>query len=475
MIAAWVAYGLVVSALLHLAALVAERSARWSGLPMRWIWAGTIGLGGALPWLAARSAATPIPAAVTTPGEPGPAVDPGAASLWAAWISRLDRVAESVGVAWTRVVGTASAVDLPLLVLWTAATAVLLSVLVITYRRLSLAASGWPVRHMHGHRVRVSEDLGPAVLGVARGQVVLPRWAAQCPPDHRRLIVLHEVEHLRAGDERLLLTAVVVVMLMPWNVFAWWQLRRLRLAVELDCDQRVLGTGVQVRQYASLLLDAGSLRGAAPLTAAAFVHFHSQLGRRIREMTEMRKGPRYVPAALGTVAALGLLVAACETPAPTDPAMVQELTEGKQLSHVSPADAGDLYRVLEDGDAVALVVEEADGDTYIVDKAQLEEIRRNGYAGAVIEKLRQHGEPATLKLTLVHEDGTESAAFGLRTEATDPEHNVKVKLLPTEEDNYFTTRDASTLRPAAEAEAWQLKRQQAAEREMKRTKEGGTR
>ena len=27
---------------------------------------------------------------------------------------------------------------------------------------------------------------------------------------------------------------------MPWNLALWWQLRRLRLAVEMDCDNRVV-------------------------------------------------------------------------------------------------------------------------------------------------------------------------------------------------------------------------------------------
>jgi beta-lactamase regulating signal transducer with metallopeptidase domain len=392
------------------------------------------------------------------------------------WIAGADRLLDGVAGSWQDIAGAASQADLPLLALWLAATALLLTTLALTYRRLSRTVSGWPIRRLHGHPVRVSENVGPAVLGIRRGQVVLPRWAAECRPDHRRLIVLHEVEHLRAGDERLLVAAAVIVALVPWNVFAWWQLRRLRLAVELDCDRRVLRTGVQVRQYASLLLDAGSRRGMSPMAAAAFVHFQSQLGRRIREMTEKRKGPRYVPAALATVGAIALVVAACEAPAPTNPAAVQELEEGKALSHFSMGDAEQLHRILEEEEPVALVVEEADGDRYVVDRIKLAEIREKGQAGIMLEKLRQHGDAAELTFTLVHEDGSESGSFGLRAESADPAHNVTLKAEPAE--YRFSSEATSTMSPRSKAEVARIQRlklRQATERETVGKTEGGNR
>ena len=50
----------------------------------------------------------------------------------------------------------------------------------------------------------------------------------------------HERSHLDAGDPRLIALAVTLLVLMPWNPLLWWQFRRLRRAIEVDCDTRVL-------------------------------------------------------------------------------------------------------------------------------------------------------------------------------------------------------------------------------------------
>ena len=451
MIAAWIAYGLVVSAFLCLAATLIERAARCVRLPTRWAWAAAIGLGWALPYAATRASGLE---AVGAPDMPGAAFVPTVQTdggMIADLLAVPGRLLASLDDTWNGVTTVAAAVDLPLFLFWLGAAGILLSALAITYRRLRIRAFEWPVRDIHGHRVRVSEDLGPAVLGVRRGQVVLPRWAVECPPNHQRRLVLHEVEHLRAGDERLLFAAVIAVTLMPWNLFAWWQLSRLRLAVELDCDGRVLRTGVQIREYASLLLDAGSRRGASPMTAAAFVHFHSQLGRRIREMTEKRKGPRYLPAALATMGALVLLVAACETPVPTDPADLQEITAGKQLTQIDLVDDGELHRLLEEEGDLTLVIEETDGETFVVSGVKLAEIREEGHAELLLKKLKEHGE---VKLTLVHEDGT--LTYG------------------SESDEAGSTLELRTETEAAKQKQ-HLQQIEAAEMEAKKKTEGGSR
>lgn len=176
-------------------------------------------------------------------------------------------------------------------------------------------------------------------------------------------------------------------------------------------------------------------------------------------MTEKRIGPRYVPAALAALGALVLLVAACEAPSPTDPAELQELTAGKQLSHVDPVDDSALQRILEEDGDVTLVVEEVDGATYVIDAVKLEEVRRKGHAELLLRKLKEHGEEGDVKLTLVHEDGTESARYGVLRRASQPEHNERVEYAP----------------PAAEGNRLIIDKVEAAEMEMKRKKEGGSR
>ncbi|MGZ6640165.1 MAG: M56 family metallopeptidase, partial [Solirubrobacteraceae bacterium] len=71
----------------------------------------------------------------------------------------------------------------------------------------------------------------------------------------QRLVIAHEAEHVAARDTLVLGIACVVVAAMPWNPVVWYMLSRLRLAVELDCDARVLRAGAAPLSYGALLID----------------------------------------------------------------------------------------------------------------------------------------------------------------------------------------------------------------------------
>ena len=100
----------------------------------------------------------------------------------------------------------------------------------------------------------VTDSLGPATVGVWRSRVVLPRWVLALPHAQRQYIVRHEDEHRRSHDCALLFFASLLVILAPWDVALWWQLRRLSLAVEMDCDRRVVATLGDPQAYGNLLL-----------------------------------------------------------------------------------------------------------------------------------------------------------------------------------------------------------------------------
>ena len=67
----------------------------------------------------------------------------------------------------------------------------------------------------------------------------------------------------------MLALAQLALLVMPWNLALWWQIRRLRVAVELDCDARVLRSG-DVRFYGDLLLDVARPRQARLIGVTAF-------------------------------------------------------------------------------------------------------------------------------------------------------------------------------------------------------------
>ena len=168
--------------------------------------------------------------------------------------------------------------------------------------------STWSSTELDGRRVLVSEDLGPGAVGLFRPRVVVPRWALDMPAAERELMLRHEAEHCNVGDPQRVGAALVLVCLMPWNAALWWQLHRLRLAIEIDCDHRVLRGSPEIRRYSTLLLEIGARSIAPRMSALAFARPTPFLERRIRVMTAP-KNTSYART-LGLALLSGLLVVA---------------------------------------------------------------------------------------------------------------------------------------------------------------------
>ena len=144
--------------------------------------------------------------------------------------------------------------DTPLLLLWVAASIAAALMLTGGIFRTRNRRRGWADDRVDDTDVLVSDDFGPALVGLARPVIVLPRWALELPAPERGLIIAHEAEHRATRDTQLLASGVFAALLMPWNLPILWHLRRLRRAVEMDCDARVLRRGVSPIAYGELLL-----------------------------------------------------------------------------------------------------------------------------------------------------------------------------------------------------------------------------
>lgn len=295
----WVIYWLMVSALLGGAAHLGEAALRAAGRPVRWVWLAAI----------AGSVMVPLGAWLGWPWRGSGMVElPGAAPFVLDARQLSGATTSGRGWAWTRevVVGV-----------WVVASVGLALTLALSAVRLRRARTAWREAAVEGRRVLISSDVGPAAFGVLRGVIVLPEWAIALEARLRRLMILHEEEHLRAGDPRLLNMGLAVLIVWAWNPVVWWQFRRLRQAMELDCDARVLRREPDVRGYGALLLEVGRRRSAVRWGVAGLVESTSFLERRIRMMGSEQTGRRYGRMALAGALALALGIAACETPEPT--------------------------------------------------------------------------------------------------------------------------------------------------------------
>jgi TonB-dependent SusC/RagA subfamily outer membrane receptor len=152
---------------------------------------------------------------------------------------------------------------------------------------------------------------------VAPSEIILPSWLLARPDAEQQAVVMHEHEHVRAGDPWLLVAGCVAVALMPWHPLLWYALNRLRLAIEVDCDRRVLRRGIPAASYGALLIDLSAMRSSLPSAMPAFSCSGSYLERRLRAMTSrpMRfAGSRRI---VGATLALAAVVTACESKLPT--------------------------------------------------------------------------------------------------------------------------------------------------------------
>lgn len=187
----------------------------------------------------------------------------------------------------------------------------------LAYLRLHRARRRWPTVDLHGKQVRLSADVGPVVIGVARAEIVVPRWVVGRSTDEQRLIVEHEASHVSARDPLLLCAGCALAAIMPWNPALWMILSRLRLAIELDCDARVLRRGSSPRAYGTLLVDVAEHARPLRFASLALSDAASHLQRRIVAMESRRISHPIVRGACVALVGLAGLLAACEAKVPT--------------------------------------------------------------------------------------------------------------------------------------------------------------
>ena len=301
--AAWILYVLLVSLLLGLAALAFEYSALIRKKGTRWLWSVGILASLALPFVIS-SITVQLPSLT----RPLPAPDPGRAIV-------LRQMTESAlsPARWIAVSGQEKFVWSPTTTMilagsWAMASVLLLGGLLLSGARLNRRRRNWSEARIAGQPVLVSETVGPAVIGLFDTEIVVPRWLLDAPPGVQELVVAHEQSHLEANDAQLLLMALCLVVCMPWNLPLWWQLRRLRRAIEIDCDARVLRRGHDAGRYGETLLMVGERHAGGIAAVAAMTESKSFLEQRISTM--LRKKAKFAWASALAVALVGLMLAA---------------------------------------------------------------------------------------------------------------------------------------------------------------------
>ena len=299
-------YVTAVGTLLGVVGLLAERLLPPT-FPRRWVWCVIIPISLFLPGLyRAHHTVTVIEVQQAVQPPLGNALGTGSlAALDPAWWAHMESYDSAIQRLWL----AASA----LLLLWGLASA----------WRVSRASSPSRTRRggnrgrtiVDGVPVVVTDSMGPATVGLWRSRVLVPRWVLAMPGAQRKYVLRHEEEHRRANDARLLFVASLPLLLVPWNPAMWWLLRRLCLAIEMDCDNRVVSALGDAPAYGELLLKVAQASSRGPRLQPALLGGVGTLERRLRALlapTPLRHLQRF----LLPVVAIGLLFVVAWMPHP---------------------------------------------------------------------------------------------------------------------------------------------------------------
>ena len=290
MIAAWMLWSAGIGVLFLVAGLAAERLLTLSGRPTRWVWI-------------VAGAATTILSVLRIPG--------GAPDQAAPPPGYAPPLLEPLTVTVARDSMLRSLDDL-LVLGWVVLSSLLVVTVLFAFARLVREGRSWKPGSLGNRSVLWSRDTGPTIVGLLRPRVVLPAWVRAIDSSEQELILAHEEEHVRAGDARLRFLMTLPLFVFPWNPALWLQRHRLNLAVELDCDRRVMRRMPGHRHaYGNLLLRVGAGRnGLHRLALVSLSEGRSQLERRIRRLVEKMPRARRIQVSLLLLGAAAIVTLA---------------------------------------------------------------------------------------------------------------------------------------------------------------------
>ncbi len=137
--------------------------------------------------------------------------------------------------------------------------------------------------------VTLLQSSHPSLLvtwGLAQPKVILPSAADSWSDERARVVLSHELAHIRRGDWLVQFSAELLRAFYWFNPLMWIACRRLRLESEHACDDEVMRRGVEGTEYATHLIEL-----ARALNARRHIWFPapamarpSSLERRVRAM-----------------------------------------------------------------------------------------------------------------------------------------------------------------------------------------------
>jgi TonB family protein len=202
----------------------------------------------------------------------------------------------------------------------------------------------------------------PMTFGLLRPAVFMPPEGAAWSEGRRRVVLLHELAHVRRGDAATHLLARAALSLNWWNPLAWSAWREFLKERERATDDLVLNAGARASEYAGHLLEVARTMQSAPAAAWAAVPMARQSQLEGRLLAILDSGvKRHAPARLAALASMLLAVAAvapfaamrAQTPAPKvdDTVRFRSVASGAAMAQqTAPPKADDATGLVKQGD-----------------------------------------------------------------------------------------------------------------------------
>ncbi len=168
-----------------------------------------------------------------------------------------------------------------------------------TKRRLGLTQSV-PLREH-------PEPVVPMTLGALRPIVVLPYQAREWPEPLKRIVLLHELAHVKRRDVGFQWLGRLACSMYWFHPLAWFGLQQLRKERELACDDLVVHCGERATEYAEALVSvAKTFQTQRGLTCAVAMARPGNLEGRMRSLFDKDIVRSHKP--LSRIAAIAMLV-----------------------------------------------------------------------------------------------------------------------------------------------------------------------
>ena len=174
--------------------------------------------------------------------------------------------------------------------------------------------------------LRSSAEVVPLAAGIRKPVVLLPASASDWSRERLRVVLLHEMAHIRRRDSLTQALAELTRCLYWFHPLVWLAVHRLRIEREHACDDLVLRFGTSASDYASHLLGLARSLKPAELSPAAVSMAGAHLETRIRAILDPKPNRRVMgraSAMMACIVAAGLVLPlAAMRPQAADPGMV---------------------------------------------------------------------------------------------------------------------------------------------------------